>query len=658
MYDKKGRVIEQKDANGRSKFTVYDNLGRVSQQLNEMNQPVTYSYNAVGARTSLKDANNNTTTWTYDALNRATSMVYPNSDTESYAYDRLGRMTSKTKPDTTVIAYAYALDSKPTSVTLAEGAVNFTYDGLRRNTAITSAGGNVSFAYDSAGRLATFTDATIGQSVAYTYNTQGLKATVVACGSTIAYGYDRLGRIATVQKTGEATPATYAYDAAGRRVSLSLPNGVATNYTYNDAGQLSDLLTVNPNNETLARFTYTLDATGNRTAIQQNLGGVVHNLAYAFDNAYRLTGELRTDANNNTLYSDTFAYDAVGNRLTRVKNGVASTYTYNSANQLVSGATGQTTESWTYDANGNQTAHTAVNGGNTVVSETFRYDSLNRMTLAGTAAGTEETVYRGHEWHRSKTRTTQSGTTSGYTNYLYEGDNVIADYLSASGGSGNTGSETLALNRFYVTPLLDQNLSMSIPTGATNAGTYYYTQDGLGSVRTLTTATAALANKYDHAAFGESYAANTATSILQRYTYTGRETTLSAEMMYYRWRISENRCSRLISRDPIDEMDGINIYSYVGNRPITHIDQYGLFAIDEERKRPGGRYMLGHNDFPGSAEFDYSEEDKGLSHPWVPTSTQNHFRDLKSRPAESNKYIMKWFPHRGVEDDMIDAVSN
>ena len=88
------------------------------------------------------------------------------------------------------------------------------------------------------------------------------------------------------------------------------------------------------------------------------------------------------------------------------------------------------------------------------------------------------------------------------------------------------------------------------------------------------------------------------------------------------------------------------------------IDQYGLFAIDEERRRPDGTYMPGHNDFPGSEEFDYAEEDRGWSHPWNPFSTWRHFRDLKSRPEESNQGLMKWFPHRGVEADMADAVSD
>ena len=76
----------------------------------------------------------------------------------------------------------------------------------------------------------------------------------------------------------------------------------------------------------------------------------------------------------------------------------------------------------------------------------------------------------------------------------YDGDNVVADI---QGGN---------IVASYVTPFLDQNVSMTIPTGLTNAGTYYYSQDGLGSVRTITNSSGVVVNKYDYAAFGETYA--------------------------------------------------------------------------------------------------------------------------------------------------------
>jgi uncharacterized protein RhaS with RHS repeats len=104
------------------------------------------------------------------------------------------------------------------------------------------------------------------------------------------------------------------------------------------------------------------------------------------------------------------------------------------------------------------------------------------MITTTTPAGTETNTYAGAEWHRVSTPA--GGVT---TNYVYDGDNVVAD---VNGG---------AVSKLYVTPFLDQNLSMTdVGTGTT----YYYSQDGLGSVRTLTDAAGATVNTYDYTAFG------------------------------------------------------------------------------------------------------------------------------------------------------------
>ena len=93
------------------------------------------------------------------------------------------------------------------------------------------------------------------------------------------------------------------------------------------------------------------------------------------------------------------------------------------------------------------------------------YDSLNRMTSVSGPGLSEAFAYRGDKWHRA-------GATSGgvSTYFLYDGDNVVQDQV---GG---------AASRVYVTPFLDQNVSM---LDVSSSGMYYYSQDGLGSVRTL-----------------------------------------------------------------------------------------------------------------------------------------------------------------------------
>jgi hypothetical protein len=65
-------------------------------------------------------------------------------------------------------------------------------------------------------------------------------------------------------------------------------------------------------------------------------------------------------------------------------------------------------------------------------------------------------------------------------------------------------------------------LTPADPQNTTGAPqTYYYSQDGLGSVRTLSDSTGTVQNRYDYTAFGFPTATTTSQeTIPQRYTYT------------------------------------------------------------------------------------------------------------------------------------------
>ncbi|MBV6286736.1 RHS repeat-associated core domain-containing protein [Pseudomonas aegrilactucae] len=47
---------------------------------------------------------------------------------------------------------------------------------------------------------------------------------------------------------------------------------------------------------------------------------------------------------------------------------------------------------------------------------------------------------------------------------------------------------------------------------------------------------------------------------------------------YNRFRYYEPRMARYISRDPIGMLGGLNVYSYVSNRPVMRVDPLGLFG--------------------------------------------------------------------------------
>ena len=242
-------------------------------------------------------------------------------------------------------------------------------------------------------------------------------------------------------------------------------------------------------------------------------------------------------------------------------------YRYNARNQLTLEYAGAyvpestappadvSVRTYSYDKNGNVKTIVETVGVMEVSREEMDYDELNRMLSHAGPAGTESFSYRGAEWHRYSA--------NGKT-FLYDGDNVAADV--GTGGS---------VDAFYVTPFLDQNLS--ITSGATPA-TYYYSQDGLGSVRTLTDSFGTLKNKYDYDAFGKPFAPGTSVTVQQRYTYTGREQNPTSALMYYRYRQYDERVGRFVTRDRLlrSISRGESAYAYAGARPTFAPDPFGL----------------------------------------------------------------------------------
>ena len=142
--------------------------------------------------------------------------------------------------------------------------------------------------------------------------------------------------------------------------------------------------------------------------------------------------------------------------------------------------------------------------------------------------------------------------------YVYDGANVIVDY-----------DENNVVKATYVTPFLDQNLIM-----VRGDNTYYYTQDGLGSVREVLDANQVVKNSYDYYAFGE--ALNWSETIENRYTFTAREWDKESQTNYFRSRNQDPRTGRFLSADPIGYSGGINLYGYVANNPIMRNDSFGL----------------------------------------------------------------------------------
>ncbi len=108
----------------------------------------------------------------------------------------------------------------------------------------------------------------------------------------------------------------------------------------------------------------------------------------------------------------------------------------------------------------------------------------------------------------------------------------------------------------------------------TSSTTDYYQADGLGSITSLSTSAAALANTYTYDSFGN--VTNFTGTLRNPFQYTGREFDAEANLYFYRARYFDPNSGRFVSEDPIGFHGGVNFYRYVLNNPVINVDPAGL----------------------------------------------------------------------------------
>jgi RHS repeat-associated protein len=117
--------------------------------------------------------------------------------------------------------------------------------------------------------------------------------------------------------------------------------------------------------------------------------------------------------------------------------------------------------------------------------------------------------------------------------------------------------------------------------GAGTGGTiHYYHRNQQYSVTAITTAAAAIAERYAYTAYGLPTILNASATIIassavsNRYTYTGREWDATLGLHHFRARWMSPIAGRFLGRDPIGYEDGASLYySYFA---VQYVDPFGL----------------------------------------------------------------------------------
>ncbi len=366
------------------------------------------------------------------------------ADGTKLTYDPAGRVVTSTDPDGRTTSYTYAPDGMVATRTMPSGTVvTDTYDATTGRLATvtarprTGAPSTVTYGYvpagqPGAGQVHTISDGTSTMTLGYdadrhlvsraysdgtttsaAYLDNGLLAsTTDVTGAVTSVTPDGLGRVGTATQTRGGTTlasVTYTYDGMSRVLTTKRANGVTTTNGWTPHNQLSSQRTTSASGALVEAHTYTYDDHGN--------------VSVRIDTTPTAAGSPRPTATWTTRYR----YDAynrlIGSSVYPGERGsgppsTSTTYTLDTAGDIVTTKTGATTTANAVDPAGQLTSQTtdgktvsqSFDGDGQVLTSlsgwAMTYDAFGRMLSASKGGTTATYAYWPDGTRRSTTSTT------------------------------------------------------------------------------------------------------------------------------------------------------------------------------------------------------------------------------------------------------------
>ena len=562
-YDAVGNRISFTDAAGKLTKYNFDPLNRLVKVTDAMGGSVYYTYDAVGNMMSMKDANSHTTNYVYDSLNRPVSIIDPLGNTTSSNYDAVGNIVSSKDANGKTTSYNYDGLNRLTKIVYPDGkTVSYSYDARGNRLMMADSQGTTNYQYDELNRLLGVLNPS-GQKVGYKYDAIGNRLQITYPDNKItSYAYDATNRlIGVTDRNGGITSNTY--DLNGNLIGMIYPNSMKTEYVYNEDNRLVELINKN-NNQIVSSFKYSTDAVGNRLSVDELFSGrfedTTQTTTYEYDNLYRLT-----KVSYPSSEIENYNYDPMGNRIsmTTAKGKASSTinYVYDNADRLLKA--GKVT--YTYDKNGNLIKKDDKNE-NPGKIFSYSYDNANRLTEISKAFGSQKVLYSfEYDGDGNRISKTEKNKTSKSIEYLWDINSALPKVLTETDKKDTT-------IYTYGTDLI----SMTDP----KRDEFYYHNDGLGSVRSMSDSKESIKTIYLYNAFGQ--VQKELGHVDNDFQFTGEQMDDETGLMYLRARYYDPSVGRFINKDPfmgIGTMtQSLNRYVYTMNNPVNLVDPSGYMG--------------------------------------------------------------------------------
>ena len=590
------------DPLGRVTSWVRDLQGRVQTKVYPDTTQINYNYETNTSRLySVTDANNQSTVYRYFIDNDLKQVSYSNAvvatPSVSFTYDtnynRLLTMTDGTGV-TTYRYYTNAngqlgagmLCSVTNSFIGSSSVISNYYDALGRITNRAINGVSQQLTFDALHRVIVMTNVLGRFTNTYVGATMLISTNFAPYGKKTVFSYlsvtndERLSEIWN-QKTNGVTLSKfdYAYDPDGQITNWTQQADAATptvyNYGYDAGNQIMSavLKSTGAGATVLKQYAYGYDLAGNRTSEQ--IGTTTNAPAAVSQSSYNNVNQLtnRSTSGGTIQFAGTLSKQATvtvaGNPATvnhqttnfvgyaNVGLGtntvqiIATDYTANQNSrtnnyQLVVTNNG-VAEKITFDPNGNETNVVTATSTNS-----YQWDAANRLVSIAGPTNQSLFAYDG-SGRRIQIIELQNGVAISTNKFLWDGQ-ALAEQRNLTG--------TNVTKRFF-----GQGEQMS----GTN---YFFTRDHLGSIREMTDSMGAIRFRADYDPYGRQ--TKLQGDLNPDFGYAGMYYHAASGLNLTLYRAYSADLGRWLSRDPLAEETGLNLYVYVMNNPINGFDPLGL----------------------------------------------------------------------------------
>ncbi len=541
------------------------------------------------------DRTGDMTSWNYQ---ESTGLLLAKRDASGngtdYSYNRFNRLKTRTDARNITTAYSYSPMAELVKTDYSDDTPDLLYT------------------YDRTGRTSTITDAVGVRSFTYTNGFQPDLETIEGpFPARIARTYDDLGREQTVSFNNDYQ-LSYTYDKTGRFSQLDWQvngNNGSTQYNYLEnadlpAGYQSDTISVRhhyePNrnlrteitnsspNQLISRYEYQYDRLGRRVSEKQsgetfqapsfNLYG--YNSRNEIESSARFIGN---DFNDQTrpLADQTrfYQYDAIGNRLKSLEGSQPSIYQTNNLNQYDQ-VDNHTLVNMTYDPAGN-----LIQSKDGSSESRYIYNAENRLIAYEPARPKENDIkvsytydYMGRRAEKKTFTFSETGwQPASHTYFIYDGWNLLAEIDLNSKRETN-----------YIWGL---DISGSIHGAAGGVGglltridhnqqAAHYTYDNRGNISQLINQDGTLLSTYEYDPYGKPLSTRKPDQEDPNpFRFSTKYYDHDLNLYDYGYRHYSPKTGRWLSKDPIAELGGQNLYSFANNS-VNNIDSNGLYVYD------------------------------------------------------------------------------